>query len=107
MWEAFSHNLKDPAGAAIPFFLLFMFIEMAAVRREEREDRLHAGLSGARESEAAGEVKVKGYLKDDTRASLTMFFGSIGFSAAFRTAAFPRRPRATSLRDPFICHAYC
>lgn len=88
MWEAFSHNLKDPAGAAIPFFLLFMFIEMAAVRREEREDRLHAGLSGARESEAAGEVKVKGYLKDDTRASLTMFFGSIGFSAAFRTAAF-------------------
>ena len=39
MWEAFSHNLKDPAGAAVPFFLLFMLIEMAAVRREDREDR--------------------------------------------------------------------
>lgn len=71
MWEALSHNLKDPAGAAIPFFLLFMFIEMAAVRNEAKHD-----------------VPVKGYLKEDTRASLTMFFGSLGFSVVFRTAAF-------------------
>ncbi len=78
MWEAFSHNLKDPAGAAVPFFLLFMLIEMAAVRREDREDR-----------ELAGEApQGMGYLKEDTRASLTMFVGSIAFSAIFRTAAF-------------------
>lgn len=78
MWEAFSHNLKDPAGAAVPFFLLFMLIEMAAVRREDREDR-----------ERAGEAPLgMGYLKEDTRASLTMFVGSIVFSAIFRTAAF-------------------
>lgn len=73
MWEAFSHNLKDPAGAAIPFFLFFMAIEMAMVRREEREDRERTGM---------------GYLKVDTRTSLTMFAASIGFSAVFRTAAF-------------------
>ena len=78
MWEAFSHNLKDPAGAAVPFFLLFMLIEMAAVRREDREDR-----------ELAGEApRGMGYLREDTRASLTMFVGSIAFSAIFRTAGY-------------------
>ena len=84
MWEAFAHNLKDPAGAAIPFFLLFMFIEMAVVRREKEHDRDEA-FAG---SGSAGAGQVKGFLKEDTRASLTMFAGSIGFSAAFRTAAF-------------------
>ncbi|MFI5428050.1 sterol desaturase family protein [Aeromicrobium sp. UC242_57] len=73
MWEAFSHTLQDPAGAAIPFFLLFMVIEMAMVRREEREDRPRTGM---------------GYLAVDTRASLTMFAISLVFSAVFRTAAF-------------------
>ena len=48
MWEAFSHNLKDPAGAAVPFFLLFMLIEMAAVRREDREDRERAAEASPR-----------------------------------------------------------
>ena len=86
MWEAFSHNLKDPAGAAIPFFLLFMLIEMAVVRREERADRLHDESSAGQVVQRAGDGMVKGYLKQDTRASLTMFFGSIGFSAAHRPA---------------------
>jgi hypothetical protein len=77
MWEAFSHNLTDPAGAAVPFFLLFMVIEMAAIRNEEKHDRAEADAQ-----------QVKGYLREDTRTSLTMFVASIGFSAAFRTAAF-------------------
>ncbi|MET0954188.1 MAG: sterol desaturase family protein [Aeromicrobium sp.] len=77
MWEAFSHNLTDPAGAAVPFFLLFMVIEMAAIRNEEKHDRAEADAR-----------QVKGYLREDTRTSLTMFVASIGFSAAFRTAAF-------------------
>ncbi|MRJ76879.1 C-5 sterol desaturase [Aeromicrobium sp. SMF47] len=77
MWDAFSHNLKDPAGAAIPFFLLFMVIEMFAVRREEAHDR---------DEQSAHQVK--GYLAEDTRTSLTMFGASIAFSAVFRTAAF-------------------
>jgi sterol desaturase/sphingolipid hydroxylase (fatty acid hydroxylase superfamily) len=77
MWEAFSHNLTDPAGAAVPFFLLFMVIEMAAIRNEEKHDRA--------ETDAQ---QVKSYLREDTRTSLTMFVASIGFSAAFRTAAF-------------------
>ncbi|MGA8988238.1 sterol desaturase family protein [Aeromicrobium sp.] len=87
MWEAFQHNLNDPAGAAVPFFVLFMLIEMAAVRREDSHDRLEAGASGA---QASGEQDrpAMGYLREDTRASLTMFVGSLAFSVAFRTAAF-------------------
>jgi sterol desaturase/sphingolipid hydroxylase (fatty acid hydroxylase superfamily) len=81
MWEAFEHNLHDPAGAAVPFFLLFMLIEMKAVSAERDHDHVH---DEQRDRAATG----MGYLKEDTRSSLTMFVGSIGFSAVFRTAAF-------------------
>ena len=70
MWEAFSHNLRDPAGAAVPFFLAFMLIEMVAVRHVDDDHQ------------------VKGYLPVDTRTSLLMGFGSIFASLIFRTAAF-------------------
>jgi sterol desaturase/sphingolipid hydroxylase (fatty acid hydroxylase superfamily) len=79
VWEAFEHNLHDPAGAAVPFFLLFMLIEIKAVSAER--DHVH---DAQRDRAASG----MGYLKEDTRSSLTMFVGSIGFSAVFRTAAF-------------------
>ncbi|MCW2799448.1 MAG: sterol desaturase [Aeromicrobium sp.] len=72
MSDALSHNLTDPAGAAVPFFVLFMLIEMFAIRHEAVHDEHH----------------VKGYLKQDTRASLLMGLGSIAFSVVFRTTAF-------------------
>jgi len=84
MWEAFSHNLKDPAGAAVPFFLLFMLIEMKAVSAE----RDHVQDLGDGSPDGGDAPAGMGYLKEDTRASLTMFVGSIAFSAIFRTAAF-------------------
>jgi sterol desaturase/sphingolipid hydroxylase (fatty acid hydroxylase superfamily) len=77
MSDALSHNLTDPAGAAVPFFLLFMLIEMFAIRHEAVHDE--AG---------SDQTLVKGYLKQDTRASLLMGLGSIAFSVVFRTAAF-------------------
>jgi sterol desaturase/sphingolipid hydroxylase (fatty acid hydroxylase superfamily) len=71
MWDAFSHNLTDPAGAAVPFFLLFMVLEMVAVGHGDDDDH-----------------QVKGYLKEDTRTSLLMGAGSIVASLIFRTSAF-------------------
>lgn len=73
MWDAFSHNFQDPAGAAVPFFLLFMALEMAAVKHGHDDDH---------------DDQVKGYLKADTRTSLLMGAGSVVASLIFRTAAF-------------------
>lgn len=69
MWDALLQQFHDPVGYAIPVFVLFIGIELVALRffDDEHDSR--------------------GYGGRDTGASLSMGLGSIVMSLGFRTAA--------------------
>jgi sterol desaturase/sphingolipid hydroxylase (fatty acid hydroxylase superfamily) len=68
--EALKHQLNDPVGYAVPVFLLFIGIELLALKYGD------------------DDPPKRGYLKIDARTSLLMGLGSSVFIVVFRTAAF-------------------
>jgi sterol desaturase/sphingolipid hydroxylase (fatty acid hydroxylase superfamily) len=67
--------MKNPVTYAIPFFLLTILVELAALRWLD-----HDG--------AFGGKGVVGYLAKDSRTSLLMGFGSLFFTLAFKVGSF-------------------
>jgi sterol desaturase/sphingolipid hydroxylase (fatty acid hydroxylase superfamily) len=62
--------MKNPVTYAVPFFLLTILIELAALKWLDHDDN------------------VTGYYARDTRASLAMGLGSLFFSTAFKVGSF-------------------
>jgi sterol desaturase/sphingolipid hydroxylase (fatty acid hydroxylase superfamily) len=68
MVDALLHQLSDPVGYAVPVFLLFIGLELLALRIARHEQD-------------------RGYERRDTTASLSMGVGSVVVGALFRAAA--------------------
>jgi sterol desaturase/sphingolipid hydroxylase (fatty acid hydroxylase superfamily) len=68
---SFAKSLLDPVIIAIPFFILFMALEIAALNRLDEDEK----------------AKYKGYNRDDSRASILMGLGSLFINGGARVFA--------------------
>jgi sterol desaturase/sphingolipid hydroxylase (fatty acid hydroxylase superfamily) len=70
MLSAIWHLTENPVFFALPFFGLFIAVEMAALLLDRHKN-------------------VRGYVRKDTAASLSMGLGSLPFQAVFKLATLP------------------
>jgi len=76
---ALPEPLRDPVALAIPFFILFLLLEIAAARILEHREAADPG--------AAGRPGPGAYLKADARASISMGLVSIVTTALWKALA--------------------